>query len=382
MTSRSRPRRSQARPTGRSRRADPYYLEDETAQWDGRATRARRRGSFRRTLLVLLLLLLIAASVITIIVWQRVAAFNDTVSTAPAASSALFWPLRGSDRVNVLMIGYGGAEHGGGFLSDSINVISIDPATDQTTIVPIPRDLWVEGVPVMPRHGKINEAFAAGWMEGGIEGAGERATAVVSWVTGLQIDHWMAMDFAGFREMVDAVGGVTIENPRAFSYTWSETNFQRQVWDGGTFEAGTLHLDGREALDYTRVRYASLREEASDFARSVRQQRVLSALRRELGNGGLSSIGPGLQLMDALEGRLNTNLSAVDLFLLSGHINADRRLELTEGQAVVATRSAAGQYILLPVGWTGVGGDYGPLHRFIADGLVEPPSDPSPSPEG
>jgi polyisoprenyl-teichoic acid--peptidoglycan teichoic acid transferase len=367
MTTRQTPRRSQAR------RYRP--VDDSTAEWQS-GVQQRRGRSFKRTLLVVMLVVLIALSVVTLLVWQRVAAFNDTVSTAPAASSALFWPLRGSERVNVLMIGYGGAEHGGGFLSDSINIISIDPANDLTTIIPIPRDLWVEGVPAMPRHGKINEAFAGGWVEGGIQGAGERAAAVVSWVTGLEIEHWMAMDFAGFREMVDAVGGVTIENPRAFSYTWSENNFHGEVWDGGTFEAGTLHLDGREALDYTRVRYASLREEASDFARSVRQQRVLSALRRELGGGGLSSIGPGLRLMDAFEGRLNTSLSAVDLFLMSGHINADRRLELSEGEALLATRSAAGQYILLPIGWSGVGGDYGSLHRFIADGLAVPPPEP------
>lgn len=377
MTTRS-SRRAHARPV-RRHRADDYYYDDDTQEW-GRRVR-RRRGSFRRALLIIFLLLLIAASALAILVWQRVAAFNDTVSTAPAASSALLWPLRGSDRVNVLMIGYGGPEHGGGFLSDSINIISIDPANDATTIIPIPRDLWIEGVPLMP-NGKINEAFARGWADGGIDEAGERATAVVSWISGLQIDYWMAMDFAGFREMVDAVGGVTIENPRAFSYTWNPASFEQQSWDGGDFEAGTLHLGGQQALDYTRVRYASVPEEASDFARSVRQQRVLSALRAELGQGGLSSIGPGLQLMDALEGRLKTNLSAVDLFLLSGHINADRRLELTEGEALVASRSSGGAYILLPIGWSGVGGDYASLHRFIADRLAEPLPSPSPTPEG
>ena len=86
--------------------------------------------------------------------------------------------------------------------------------------------------------------------------------------------------------MVDAVGGVTIQNPRAFSYTTSESNYHAGIWDRGTFEAGTLALDGTRALDYTRARYTSDPAESSDFARSVRQQRVLGALRAKLGSAG------------------------------------------------------------------------------------------------
>lgn len=331
-------------------------------------------------LLIGLLLVLIVTVLGGILLWSRVSAFNGTISTASAASSALWGPLGGEERVNVALFGYGGEEHkGGNYLADSIQIISIDPQTDTTTILPIPRDLWVEGMPEIPDNGKINEAFAIGHSSGGVEGAAELSTEVLSRITGLEIEHWMAIDFDGFEAMIDAVGGVTVANPTEFYYTWSEYNWSIQKWSGGRFEAGTLHLDGKRALDYARTRYTSVQSESSDFARSVRQQRVLAALRAKLGEGGLGSIGPGLAMMDALEGRLKTDLSAFDLFLLSSHLNPDRRIELEEGVILEATTNTIGQYILVVIGREH-SADFGPLQRFLAEQLAKPIPTASPSP--
>jgi LCP family protein required for cell wall assembly len=351
----------------------------------GSAAVRRRRGSFRRTLGLLLLVILGAAVVGAVLLWGRVAAFNDRVSTAPAASSALFFPLNGSDRVNVLLVGYAGetaTEHAGVLLADSIQVLSIDPATDMTTVIPIPRDLWIEGQPQLPLNGKANEVFAAAFEEGGVGAAGQATAEVISEVTGLRIDHWMTIDFEGFREMVDAVGGVAIENPVAFEYTWDENFYNQGVWDAGSFAAGTLHLDGEQALSYARTRYTSEPSESSDFARSARQQRIMSALRAKLGEGGISSVGPGLQLMGALEDRLVTSLSAVDLFFLSGHLGADRRIELAEGVILEAAFNDIGQYVLVVIGRQ-TPSDYEPLHAFLAEELarpIEPAASASPTP--
>ncbi|HEX2141507.1 MAG TPA: LCP family protein, partial [Candidatus Limnocylindria bacterium] len=344
--------------------------------------RERNRPPIRRILLVGVMLLLTTVVVGSVLLWQRVSNFNDTVSTVGAASSRLFGPLNGDERVNVVLLGYGGPEHAGGnYLADSIQILSIDPQTDATTMIPIPRDLWVEGLAAMPDNGKINEGFAVGYQssDGSIEEAARFTTEILSQITGLRIEHWMAIDFAGFREMVDAVGGVTVNNPREFSYTWSEPYFHAGNWTGGTFAAGELHLNGQQALDYSRSRYTSVPQESSDFARSVRQQRVLSALRSKLGEGGLGSIGPGLAMMDAMEGRMKTNLSAVDLFLLSGHINPDRRLELAEGVILEATSNSIGQYILVVIG-RAHGADYAPLQQFIATELAKPLPTPTPMP--
>ncbi len=376
--------RRQARPTARTRRmrgaarreGEPGR-EDDTRS--AATVRERRRPPLKRILQLVVVATLAFAVIGGVLLWGRVSAFNGRVSSASLASSTLFGPLNGSDRVNVVMIGYAGEEgHGGTYLADSINVLSIDPKTDTTTLVPIPRDFWVEGAPEMPDNGKINETFALGWAKGGIEEAGAAVSRVLTRVTGLRIDHWMAIDFAGFSEMVDAVGGVTVNNPVAFSYTQNETDFHNGHWNGGSFKKGILELNGARALSYARARYTSVPAESSDFARSVRQERIMGALRAKLGSGGLGSVGPGLSLMDALGGRLKTDLSAVDLFLLSGHLQADRRIELGEDVILQATTSSAGQYILVVIGRHS-STDYAPLKAWLRQQLARPIPSASPN---
>jgi LCP family protein required for cell wall assembly len=331
----------------------------------------RQRGSFLRTLRRILIAVLLLAVIGLVLVAVRAASFNATVSTAGFPSTALLGPLNGSDRVNVLMIGYGGADHAGAYLADSIQVLSIDPENDTTTSIPIPRDLWIEGVASFPQNGKINEAFSAGQANGGLAAAGDLLAAVVTDVTGLPIEHWISIDFQGFKEMVDAVGGITLNNPRAFEFATHERAHARGRWNAGGFEEGEIHLDGQEALMYSRARYTSIPQEATDFARSARQARVIGALRSKVGDGGPLSVVSGLQLMGALEGRMYTNVSAIDLFLLSGHLSADRRIELTEGPVLTATTNTIGQYILVPTGWTGPGA-YGGLRTYIEAELAKP----------
>ena len=386
--------RSHASPTDRTRRLRQAALREQQLRArglaagsrevgrdepsTGRRERSARRGpTLRRIALVAVLLAVILAAGGTLFAWQRVAAFNAAVSSAPAASSSLWGPLGGQERINVAMFGYGGdPKHGGQYLSDSIQIISIDPARNVTTLIPIPRDLWVEGDPLMPDNGKVNEAFALGFAKGGIAEAGRAGVAVLQRVTGLTIHHWMAIDFAGFREMVDAVGGVTITNPRAFKFTWDEPRFRAGTWDGGSYAAGTIHLNGTQALKYARARYTSVPAESSDFARSVRQQRIFSALRAKVGKVGIGAIGPGLAMMDALQGRLKTDLSAIDLFLLSSHLNADRRIELKEGVILQATTNSIGQYVLVVIGRSSPS-DYLPLRRFLASELAKVVASPS-----
>jgi LCP family protein required for cell wall assembly len=329
---------------------------------------ARRRGSFLRTVRRILVISLLVVIVAVVLMGMRAAAFNATVSSAAFPSTQLLFPLNGSDRVNVLMIGYGGEGHDGAYLADSIQILSIDPETDETVTIPIPRDLWVEGVGAFPQNGKINEVFSIGVVNGDLDSAGALVADVLSTVTGLDIEHWLSIDFTGFQEMVDAVGGVTIDNPVAFSYTTNENRHRAGRWDKGPFAAGEIHLDGEQALAYARARYTSEVSESTDFARSVRQARILSALRSSVGDGGVGAILPGLGLMDAMEGRVRTDVSAIDLFLLSSHLSSDRRVELSEGPVLTATTNTDGQYILIPTGWTGPG-DYAGIHQYLAGEL-------------
>src|SRR6266513_2431925 len=114
-----------------------------------------RRGPRGRTILALVVIALLAGLVVgAVLLWQRVAAFNESVSTEEPLSGRLSDLLGGNERVNVLLLGFADPAHPGAFLSDSINVLSVDPATDKTTAISIPRDLWIEGIPALPGNGK------------------------------------------------------------------------------------------------------------------------------------------------------------------------------------------------------------------------------------
>ena len=395
--------RAQARPSARTRRLQAAVAREErlrkrgvdTGRWRedlavahdasmrADAVRAAEPTAgavpLRRVLLAGLLLLVGGVLLGTVLLWQRADAFNRAVSSAPSLSSALLGALSGSQPVNIAIFGYAGREgHGGQHLADAINILSIDPSTGTTTLIAIPRDLWVEGHPLLPENDKINEAFSAGWDAGGPQEAGRAGTDVLEYVTGLTIDHWVALGFDGLAAAVDAVGGLTVENPIAFSYTWNEPSFVAGVFDGGSFPAGVIDLNGEAAVAYVRARYSSDPREIGDYARSVRQERVLAALRAKLGDGLPGSIGPALSLMEALSTQLVTDLSAIDLALLSGHLTPDRRVALTEGVILEATTTDDGRYVLVVIG-RAHGADYAPLHAFLETELAQPIPTPIPT---
>jgi hypothetical protein len=83
--------------------------------------------------------------------------------------------------------------------------------------------------------------------------------------------------------------------------------------------------------------------------------------------------------MDALSTHLATDLSVVDLALMSGHLSADRRIEMAEGVILQATTTTDGRYVLVVIGRAN-GADYTPLHAYLAGKLAEPIPTPVPSP--
>ncbi len=335
----------------------------------------RNSANWRRRIAILAIVLMSLTIAGVALLAQRAVAFNDAVSTEFALSTRLFGPF-GDDQVNVLLLGYSDESREGAFLTDSMNVISVDRATDTTTMIPIPRDLWVEGVPEVPQNTKINEAFRIGYYEDGLEYGAELAAQAVAQVTGLTIHGWMSLDFQGFEAMVDAIGGITVDNPTAFEYAWDEPDYLAGNFEYA-FAAGKLELDGQQALDYARNRYTSVVEESSDFARLVRQQRVLQAIRAQV--TGWQTVSKGLALAESLAGHLDTNLSVIDLGMLGGKLDVDRRIELREGEILEATTNTIGQYVLVVSGRRS-SDDYAPLHAFLTTALDAVRIDAEPTP--
>jgi LCP family protein required for cell wall assembly len=181
--------------------------------------------------------------------------------------------------------------------SDSILLLRSDPGKGTMAELSIPRDLRVEVPGVGP--GKINSAYAAG--------GAPLAIKTVRDLVGVPINHVVLVDFGGFRRLIDALGGVTINNPEKII----SNSFDGTVW---RFAKGTIHLDGRHALAYSRVRENTLNPADNDLTRGLRQQRVLSAMASSLASPSslfsLPSIGR------AIADPLSTDLSANDLLEL------------------------------------------------------------------
>jgi len=181
-----------------------------------------------------------------------------------------------ADRINMLFLGMGGAGHDGAYLTDTIILASIKPSTNQIALISIPRDM---SIPI-PGYGwrKINHANAFGELKNPGEGA-DFAVKVIEQITQQPIHYFVRMDFAGFEQLVDQVGGVDVFVDRTFTdYQFPTYDHRYQVVE---FEQGAQHLDGEQALQYARSRHGN-NGEGSDFARSRRQQKVIVAFKNKL----------------------------------------------------------------------------------------------------
>lgn len=213
--------------------------------------------------------------------------------------------LKGSerDRINILLLGIGGGTHDGPNLTDTMILASIKPSTEQVAMVSVPRDLYVQ----IPGYwsSKVNaaHAFAEDMNGTGIEVAKETIGTIV---LGQPVDYYVRIDFDGFRQAIDNLGGVDVTIPRGFY------DFNKKV----TFTAGVEHMTGERALAYSRARYVE-GPEGSDFARASRQQLVIKAVRDQV--LGTNSIGDLINLgkaIDALGSHINTDLGAGELMAL------------------------------------------------------------------
>lgn len=307
---------------------------------------------------VLLILVIIIACVATFI---RVNNFSETISGKGLLTSELSDRANKSDRFNLLVMGYGGKGHPGAFLTDSMLIYSIPMNGGEATEVSVPRDLWIESPSGSGNHMKINAAFATAYAQSNdLDKAANSTSRTVSNALGVPIDGWMLVDFTGFRDLVDALGGVTVDVQRSFTakYPKSDNPSVSNKWIKVSFKKGEQHMNGEEAMRYSRARYSDDPLEGSDFARSARQQRLVSAIKSKmLGPGGWIH-GPAV--MNSVEDDIHTNVSAGDLIRIFSHrVDNKHRTVLSDGNVLVSSH-ADGQYILLPRN-----NSWQNLHQFV-----------------
>jgi polyisoprenyl-teichoic acid--peptidoglycan teichoic acid transferase len=355
--------------------APPYQPRPSRGPVPGgpaRTSRGRRKPwmrVLRYSLLALLLLVIVLGGFAA----HRLYAFGQAISPqGPLSSQTGF--MSGVKRVNVVVLGYGGAGHDGAYLTDSMMVVSLDPATGGTTLISVPRDLWVQVPPNSGKYAKINAAYEDGLYNGfnglpaGKMAAGAMAAQKVSDVTGLTVTYWVSIDFAGFRKLVDSLGGVTVNVQTAFTarYPRNDDPSIDAGWKIIHFNAGPQHMNGEQAIEYARARYVlDPPSEGTDFARSARQQILVRAI---LSRARQVSAWPGLSgATDALQSAMYTNMSLTDLLLLAQKMdfNHAHRVGLTNQNVLVDSQSSDGQSILLPTN-----DDWNAVRQYVAQGLA------------
>ena len=306
-------------------------------------------------------------------------------------------------RVNVLLLGTGGAGHEGPDLTDTMILASIDENAKDVVLVSIPRDLWDEDI-----SSKINHAYAYGEEKGGkrLDVAKENITKLL----GIPVHYAVRVDFGGFTKAVDLTDGLDINVENSFSdphypiggkeddlcgniLEKADINGAKvdvvktasgsaipiaEITDQNTpftcryetlnFVEGPTHMNGETTLKFVRSRYGT-NGEGSDFARSARQEKVILAFRQKvLSNQTLSDPKTAIGLIKTFGDSIDTDIvnDNVPVFAkLANKIDPAtiRKVVLDAGrdESVLQVGDPAnygGQYALIPKGtWEDLG-DY------------------------
>ncbi len=254
---------------------------------------------------------------------------------APSEASAIEIPppmpeVKISDRAVTFVLLGTDQRGGGGYRTDTMMIVVVDPAQDRVTALSVLRDLYV---------------FIPGWRMERINtadphGGEEMLKDTILYNFGIPVDYWVRMNFDGFVTAIDRLGGIDVE---VTGYLYDEYG---GIWY--KYGPGTYHMNGVQALGYVRMR-----KNSSDFDRLRRQQEVVRAIFKKIVSlDGLSRIPDLYEQFNVL---FQTNLELGDILplipmaskvasgsaVLQGHT-------LTENEAGSWTVPYSGAAVLLP----------------------------------
>ncbi|MGD6855666.1 LytR family transcriptional regulator [Bacillus infantis] len=200
--------------------------------------------------------------------------------------------LQKRDPFSVLMLGVDERDGDKG-RSDTMIVLTVNPEKNSVKMLSIPRDTRTEIV----GHGttdKINHAYAFGGVP--------MAMDSVENFLDIPIDYYIQINMEGFRDIVDSVGGITVDNDLDFSY------------GGYHFPEGKVTMDGKKALAFSRMRYEDPR---GDFGRQLRQRMIIQAVLKK--GVSVSSLANYDEIFSALGKNVKTNLAFGEMVDIQKH---------------------------------------------------------------
>ena len=183
--------------------------------------------------------------------------------------------------------------------TDSMILATINPNTQKTTLVSIPRDTYAEIVGYSdnyPYYDKINSAYAYGGTE--------MAINTVQNLLGIPVDYYVTVNMAGVQTIVDKIGGIDVVSPMSFAYSdWNQDGSSTSY----SFAEGPIHLDGANALAFSRMRHE---DPQGDTGRQERQRLVIEAILKKLISA--KTVFNYQNLLDALSTNVETNFQMAD----------------------------------------------------------------------
>ncbi len=290
------------------RKINDESLTDQTNE----KKKSRVKVWFRRTRRIVILLALITLFGFA---WEFYSSASKlTNEHNPISLIASLWPqspAESNGRVNILLAGYSidDPNHAGPQLTDSIMIISINPKTKTSSLISVPRDLWVNIPGNSPN--KINAVFEDGAAEGFNQpgyfpGGMGLLEQLVSRDFGIKFNYYALIDYAAIRDGVNAVGGITVDinspDPRGIYDPYTHLKLPN----------GEVHLNGQMALDLARTRGygpGAYGIPDYDFTRTQYQQKELVALKNKATqSSALLNPLTVLRLVKAVGNNVITNL--------------------------------------------------------------------------
>ncbi len=253
----------------------------------------------------------------------------------------------GESRFTVLMMGLDRrpGETGLAYRTDTMMVVSLNPATDSIGILSIPRDLYVP-VPGYSELQRVNSAMVLGELQRTGNGP-NLAMQTVQNNLGIRVNDYLAVDFNGFIQFVDAIGGIEVTT----TYTINDPQYPNMYYGYDPFylPAGTHQLDGATALKFARTRHGS-----SDFQRAQRQQDVLYAVRDKVLEPGVLAqlIVQSPTLYDQWQDNVSTGLTLDQMIQITLYLKDIPSENITTGvidQRYIANyQTSSGAQVLIP----------------------------------
>ncbi len=271
-------------------------------------------------------------------------------------------------RTNILIMGMGGEGHDGPYLTDTIILLSYDYDSKEISMVSIPRDLLVRidnG-----QYKKVNSLYTIG--ENLKKGFGMKYEKdIVSKNIGIPIQYAVIVDFYGFKEIVDALGGVDIIIENSFTdYQYPTYNHKVQTL---TFKKGKEHMDGERALAFSRSRHGIITSgtgtEGNDFARSKRQFKVISAIKdKVLSFSTITNPAKVVKMFDILNKYIKTDIESWEAIRFAEILRTfdqskvnNQTISDAPGSILQGTTSTYdGAYVLIPKNY-----DYSTIKNFF-----------------